>query len=592
MEVVSLSIENFRGIQSCTIPFRKNTLLIGGNNVGKSTVCEALDLLLGPERLQRYPVIDEHDFYGSKYLENGVPIYITIRAIIIGLSKESERAFVGNIAFWDTNTDSLLNGGEGVEATDAEGVVKALVVEFIGHYDQAEDEFQGKTFFAYPIKVEGQDRDRFGREHKRICGFLYLRTLRTGRRALSLEKGSLLDIILKLEGGDRTQMWERTLKSLRDLRPPIDEITQLKPILEGVKERMNNFIKLNNTEHNLGFYASDLTRENLREVITFFATSEFDSNLVPFNHLGTGAINTFVFALITFIADLKGNVIFAMEEPEIALPPHTQRRIIKYVINGMDQSIFTSHSPYVLEQFSPNNVVILNRDKHGMMTGDTLHLSGLKLKTYNGGLRHKFAEAILGKGVLLVEGPTEESMFPAASEVMEQADISYSPLDLSGVSVVSADGEGSLEAYAAFFKGLGLKVYGFFDKQSESKSKVLERAFDHCWELKESGIEKFLCSEIDNAILLNFVEVVRKRADFPTKIAEQLPEQLNAEGIKEWALRILKARKGYGYAGILIHLSKSSQLPGKVSQCLRKISEDFPALILGEKKDDKEHEAN
>src|SRR6185369_10380623 len=136
--------------------------------------------------------------------------------------------------------------------------------------------------------------------------FLYLRTLRTGSRAFSLEKGSLLDVILKLQNDDRTKMWEQTLQSLRDLEPPIHNVAQLQPILEGVKERMNNFIKLNNTQHNLAFYASDLTREHLREVITFFATSEFDSNLVPFNHLGTGAINTFVFALLTFIADLKG----------------------------------------------------------------------------------------------------------------------------------------------------------------------------------------------------------------------------------------------------------------------------------------------
>jgi putative ATP-dependent endonuclease of OLD family len=592
MEVVSISIQNFRGIKSCTIPFRKNTLLICGNNVGKSTICEALDLVLGPERLNRYPVIDEHDFYGSKYIDNGEPVFITIRAIIIGLSKETERAFVGNIAFWDSSKNSLLTGDEGVEATDGEGVIKALVVEFIGHYNQAEDEFQGKTYFTYPTKVEGQELDRFGREQKRICGFLYLRTLRTGSRALSLEKGSLLDIILKLQDDDRTKMWEETLQSLRDLDPPIHKITQLQPILEGVKERMNNFIKLNNTQNNLGFYASDLTREHLREVITFFATSEFDSNLVPFNHLGTGAINTFVFALLTFIADLKGNVIFAMEEPEIALPPHTQRRITKYVMNGMDQSIFTSHSPYVLEQFPPDSVVILNRDTQGQMTGNALNLSGLKLKTYNGGLRHKFAEAILGKGVLLVEGPTEESMFPAASEVMEGTDATYSSLDLSGVSVVSADGEGSLEAYAAFFKGLGLKVYGFFDKQKQAQSKVLKTAFDHCWELDESGVEKFLCFEIDQKILLKFVKTVRKRPDFPSKISDQLPEQLTTEGIEDWALKILKARKGYGYAGILIHLCNSSQLPGKVLQCLEKISEDFPPLIFVAKKDDTHNEAN
>ncbi len=79
------------------------------------------------------------------------------------------------------------------------------------------------------------------------------------------------------------------------------------------------------------FFASDLTRENLREVIQFFVRSKGSEYAVPFHRLGTGSINTLVFALLTHIADLRGNdsVIFAMEEPEIALPPHSQRRLTR-----------------------------------------------------------------------------------------------------------------------------------------------------------------------------------------------------------------------------------------------------------------------
>ncbi|MBE0703275.1 MAG: site-2 protease family protein [Afipia sp.] len=80
---------------------------------------------------------------------------------------------------------------------------------------------------------------------------------------------------------------------------------------------------------------------------------------MPFARQGTGSINMLVFALLTIIADLKGkkSVIFAMEEPEIALPPHTQRRVTRFVLREMGQSIVTSHSPYVIEQFKPGDVV-------------------------------------------------------------------------------------------------------------------------------------------------------------------------------------------------------------------------------------------
>ena len=54
-------------------------------------------------------------------------------------------------------------------------------------------------------------------------------------------------------------------------------------------------------------------------------------------------------------------MIFAMEEPEIALSPHTQRRVSRFVLAEMGQAIMTSHSPYVIEQFEPKDIVILDR---------------------------------------------------------------------------------------------------------------------------------------------------------------------------------------------------------------------------------------
>lgn len=50
MKVRQVEVENFRGISSGKVLFADNTLLVGGNNVGKSTICESLDLVLGPER--------------------------------------------------------------------------------------------------------------------------------------------------------------------------------------------------------------------------------------------------------------------------------------------------------------------------------------------------------------------------------------------------------------------------------------------------------------------------------------------------------------------------------------------------------------
>jgi putative ATP-dependent endonuclease of OLD family len=38
-------------------------VLLGDNNTGKSTVFEAIELAIGPDRLSRSQPIDEHDFF-------------------------------------------------------------------------------------------------------------------------------------------------------------------------------------------------------------------------------------------------------------------------------------------------------------------------------------------------------------------------------------------------------------------------------------------------------------------------------------------------------------------------------------------------
>lgn len=92
---------------------------------------------------------------------------------------------------------------------------------------------------------------------------------------------------------------------------------------------------------------SDLTREHLRKILTLFietGSSGRDGNpyAAPFYYQGTGTANMLVLALLSQIAEFKQNVIFAMEEPEIAIAPHTQKQVIKKVWSQSSQSIFTS----------------------------------------------------------------------------------------------------------------------------------------------------------------------------------------------------------------------------------------------------------
>lgn len=603
MKIRQLEIKNFRGISAGTVVFQQHTLLVGGNNIGKSTVCEALELVLGPERLYRRPVIDEHDFHHGEYMDaSSSPLEIRIRAVLTDLSEEQKRRFFQHLRRWNDSDLSFIDeDSEGLQIADDVEATWALPVIFIGRYDPEEDDFIGDTFFDHPQEIRdeldeeeraklGESRAQFTRVHKRYCGFVYLRALRTGSRALSMQRGSLLDTILRLGGEGSTEMWSEALSSLKGLNPAIGEIEQLKSIRENIRTRLGKFVNLAPGEESASFFASELTREHLREVVRLFVATQPSNHPVPFTKQGTGSINLLVFALLTIIADLKEeqSVIFVMEEPEIALPPHTQRRVTKFVVQQMGQSIVTSHSPYVIEEFDPENVVILSRDGDAF-TGAPIDTKSVKPKTYRS-QRRQFAESILSRAVFVLEGQTELVAVYAVSSALENFREGYSHIDLAGVSLFNAGNDREAPKFGPIFKALGKRVYGMRDKPNApdpTDAGENMKSFDKFWESPELGIEQILITQLPTAVLRRFMDEVIQRDDYPATYPYVANQVADGE-LPALVAKVLKARKGdnfgFGYTGTLIEQCRSeSELPAFIRDALLFIDmqlSDEPELDL------------
>ena len=588
MRIQTLDIKNFRGIANGRVIFQKHSLLVGSNNIGKSTVCDALELVLGPERLYHRPVIDEHDFYcGSSQRDDGSSLEIVIRIVLTDLNHKQQLRFYQHLRRWDKDQLKFVDEeADGISHADGLNVDWALPVVFIGRYDPEEDDFVGDTFFDHPMDDPdslsdeekaslGQGRSIFTRAHKRDCGFIYLRALRTGSRALSLQRGSLLDTILRLGEEGSANMWPAALHSLKELDPAIGEISQLGSIRAQLQERLGRFINLASEGDQTSFYASDLTRDNLREVVKLFVATWPSNYPVPFSRQGTGSVNLLVFALLTMIADLKeeNSALFVMEEPEIALPPHIQRRVVKYVLQKMGQSIVTSHSPYIIEQYEAENVVVLGRDDKSCFTGKPIDRSAIEQRNYRT-QRRQFAEAILSRAVFVVEGATEVAAVNATSTALERFHAGYSHIDLSGVSLFNAGGDQEAPKYGPIFKALGKPVFGMRDKpnrQDQPGTSDKIDAYDKFWESPESGVERILVDQVPESVLHCFLQEVSSRSDYPANC--EYDASKGGEELKALAQKVLKARKGdsygYGYAAILIEQCQSeNELPSFIRDAL------------------------
>ena len=82
------------------------------------------------------------------------------------------------------------------------------------------------------------------------------------------------------------QGWPRCGRILcggsRELDPAIGEITQLKQISAEIRARMAEFVDSAGGDDSTAFFASDLTREHLREVVKLFVSVEPGNYLLPF----------------------------------------------------------------------------------------------------------------------------------------------------------------------------------------------------------------------------------------------------------------------------------------------------------------------
>ncbi|MCO6187485.1 ATP-dependent endonuclease [Rhizobium sp. L1K21] len=592
LTVRRLMIENFRGVARGQVDFSGHTLLVGGNNVGKSTICDALELVLGPERAFRRPIVNEHDFHSGQYLdENGVPIYIKIDVVLLHLPEEMEKRLFSKTRPWSDKKGGFVDvEGAKPEDADAEDVCRALPLSFIGYYNRQEDDFAGGTYFSHPIQEIGEDDEQFGkpfaglsyfpREWKIQCGFIYLRTLRTGRRALSLERGSLLDTILRLGDSGKESMWESTVKQIRALKPAIGDIPQLEEIQKQIRNRMSRFVGLSSDADATGFFASDLTREHLREVVQLFLKSKESNHSVPYSRLGTGAVNALVFALLTHIADLRGNraVIFAMEEPEIALPPHAQRRITKYLLSNMGQAIITSHSPYVIEEFELTNVNAVSR-QNAVLSSDSIPTDAIKYRTLRSN-RRQLAEAVLARGIIVAEGDTEAKMLLAATYAFEKLDPSneYVPLDIVGVSIFDAGSQSNIPRWGPFFNALNKVTFAFHDQPNaawtEDQSANLA-TYQYNFETNYKGTEYLLIEEVPVSVLRRFLTRVSEHPDYPTEKG-YLNNAPNDEEVKKLAKEVLKAKKGSGFAAMVIEECQAlEELPKSVKEFLTRVAKDM-----------------
>lgn len=370
MHIDRLEISEFRGVKLGTVFFTARSIIIGANNAGKTTILEALALLLGRDRMVR--ALTEHDFYGSEPTPTD---RIRIIATLSGFDQNDPvqhpdwfRASRG-VVKWIRPTDGVIlpesssaDDHLAVQvALDARFNAETLEVETIRYFydsDDTGDPFDEESVTTLPSYLV------------RDLGFFLVPASRSWDRMMSFGS-ELFRRVINYMGGKPAS----TVIKLRDeLRAPDPELQNDDNIVDVVTD-INADLKAilgKDTELKLRLTRGDSA--SILDAIEPHFNADAGQTLPASRH-GAGLISMQSLVLLLRFGHVRAQkgdpFLLAIEEPELHVPPPLQRRIAQKIQSLTSQSILTTHSPVVASHGKANDIILI-RNNDGIMTSKIL----------------------------------------------------------------------------------------------------------------------------------------------------------------------------------------------------------------------------
>ena len=423
MRLLALSVRGFRGVQQAELRFGQHDVLVGPNGVGKSTIIDALSLVFGRTRLVRD--LTEHDFYGSRpEATSRIRIVATLAGFGHDDPESDDTWFREGRAvpkWWNSSTGQIepepsdhANTLCAQVAFAARFDIEELVVESIRYFhddDDVEDPFLDDAIQSIPIRLFDD------------IGYYVLPARRTWEAAASFAS-ELFRKAVATVGGIPAETILQERDRLRAPDAPLEETLGLSPLVDRIDRQLAELLP-DAPGFQLRLTGTD-SESLLRALVPHYAGSE--GVPLPVGRHGMGLLSLQTFILLLELGRERVRVekpfMFAMEEPELHIPPGMQRRLIAQAVSIAEQTICTTHSPRAAAYYPATSVQILDRSPDCLAATPMLSApldgsaTNARRKLFMDD-RARLVEALMHHCVLIPEGRSECEWFRLLSDVLE-----------------------------------------------------------------------------------------------------------------------------------------------------------------------------
>jgi len=561
--ILRLQIENFRCFKKLDFLPEKTNVLVGANNVGKTAILDALYLVLGGASRYSSDLITENDFHRRDYLPHEpesaeivtadggegatvadveddpqILIEVTVGPLV---TPEEKLPFVSHLEAWSETEQRIISMEEDESALDHHP--NCVRFTFLAWYDPEEDDFMWRTVFRYP--EDGSDlRDRrpVKQESLRTLGFLMYRDYRASRHPITLSTRQLFHKLLTAYSS-RPKTYERLLSSLSGSGDALHDDPDFAQIVEDFRSELERYLPFPGTGSEIRFDVTNLTRVGVREATQAFV-NRHDLKL-PVEAYGAGTRSVAALASLTLFARKREHALLAIEEPETFLYPASQRAVVREIRDLASQLFLTTHSPYVLDLFEPDEIGVLNISTDGAGEVRRPTVAGVKAHSrYYRVLRSGLSEAILSPRAILVEGESDAPIFRGFAEISRMVCPGDAvDLDRLGAAVVECQGVGEIAEVSSFLEQVGVGCFTVHDSLSDdAELEKLKTVSGPVFDTGYKGIEELLASELPDLVLRQLLAWAQAQTGLK-KVPELDAAAADPNQIKEGTKRLLSGNK-------------------------------------------------
>lgn len=528
MKLKKLIIRNFRGIGFAEIDIESFTTLVGPNNIGKSTILNAIHLVLDNKK----PKIE--DWPGQKASS-------VIMEIICEFSEleewEKNKPAISKLLYGDElkvrvtaewnqeqtdfsydysvfNTENRFpwsdeNFTNAKKDATCKQIFSELEITTAGTFKDKLDELEKYTIDNYPqyvIQSEDWHVKKFANSlQQAVPHVMYVPASFKIEDELKATNNSPFSFLFtnklfpKVKDDHTYKDYITKAVSLQNkLKGQADDGSEIEGLGEALEQVSTTLNQILDFDSKVRLAVGDIDVEPLfMKAATFLVDEEIETSL---QYQGSGVQRALAFAMLESNASVESEVsgeqrtvIVLYEEPELYIHPHLMRRL-KSTLQERSSSpkwqvICSTHSPFLINLAdNPKSLKLIKRDANNerrvqQISSDIFEQDGeydertLLRATLD--FHPTVCESLFAKRVVIVEGDTEVAVFSMISDIAEKLNVEGSLH--KDTTVVSAGGKWTIPAIVKVLKAMEIdyRVIHDTDRKGLTDMELIDKAPIH-----------------------------------------------------------------------------------------------------------------